>query len=67
MDVTGQQWTWTFDYPDSGGVGSDTLYLPVNQRVVFHVTSKDVIHSFWIVQMGVKVDANPGRPRRRRS
>ena len=32
----------------------------MNRPVVFHVTSKDVIHSFWVVQMGIKVDANPG-------
>ncbi len=60
VDVTGQQWTWTFDYPENGKVESDTLYLPVNQRVLFRVSSKDVIHSFWIVEMAVKVDANPG-------
>jgi cytochrome c oxidase subunit 2 len=60
VDVTGQQWTWTFEYPANGHVESDTLYLPVNQRVVFRVTSKDVVHSFWIVQMALKIDANPG-------
>ena len=60
VDVTGQQWTWTFDYPDSNGIQTDTLYLPVDQRVVFHVTSKDVVHSFWIGPMAVKIDANPG-------
>jgi cytochrome c oxidase subunit 2 len=41
-------------------VQSNELYLPVNQPVIFHVTSKDVIHSFWVVQMGIKIDANPG-------
>jgi cytochrome c oxidase subunit 2 len=60
VNVTGNQWVWTFDYPDSPGVETDTLYLPVDQRVLFRVTSKDVIHSFWIVEMAVKVDANPG-------
>lgn len=60
IDVTGQQWVWTFSYPGQGNIESDELYLPVDRPVVFHVTSKDVIHSFWIVQMGVKVDANPG-------
>ena len=39
---------------------SEVLHLPVDRPVVFHVTSKDVKHSFWIVQLGVKVDANPG-------
>lgn len=60
VNVTGQQWVWTFSYPQNGNVESDQLYLPVNRPVVFHVTSKDVIHSFWVVEMGIKVDANPG-------
>jgi cytochrome c oxidase subunit 2 len=61
VNVTGQQWVWTFSYPQGGNVESNELYLPVNRPVVFHVTSKDVIHSFWLVAMGIKVDANPGR------
>jgi cytochrome c oxidase subunit II len=60
VNVTGQQWVWSYDYPGSAGVRSDVLHLPVDQPVVFHVTSKDVKHSFWIVQMGMKIDANPG-------
>jgi cytochrome c oxidase subunit 2 len=59
VEVTGEQWVWTFKYPDSGDVESDQLYLPVNRAVTFKVTSDDVIHSFWIVEMGIKVDANP--------
>jgi cytochrome c oxidase subunit 2 len=61
IDVTGQQWAWTFTYPQSGNIESDQLYLPVDRPVIFRVTSFDVIHSFWIPQMGIKVDANPGR------
>ena len=60
VNVTGQQWLWTFGYPGEGDVRSDVLYLPENRPVVFHVTSDDVVHSFWLVQMGIKVDANPG-------
>jgi len=60
INVVGQQWAWNYDYPGSAGVRSDVLHLPVDQPVVFHVTSKDVKHSFWIVQMGIKIDANPG-------
>ncbi len=60
IDVTGQQWVWNFKYVDNGGAQSADLYLPVNKPVLFHVTSTDVMHSFWIVQMGIKVDANPG-------
>jgi cytochrome c oxidase subunit II len=60
IDVTGQQWVWTFTYPDDGNVESDQLYLPIDRPVVFRVTSYDVIHSFWVPAMGIKVDANPG-------
>ena len=59
VNVTGQQWVWTFNYPGSN-VYSDELYLPVNREVEFRVTSEDVTHGFWIVNMGVQVDANPG-------
>lgn len=60
INVTGQQWVWSYDYTGTKGVRSETLHLVVNHPYVFHVTSKDVKHSFWIVQMGIKIDANPG-------
>ena len=58
VNVTGQQWVWNFDY--ANGARSEDLYLPVDKPVVFHITSVDVKHSFWVVQMGIKMDANPG-------
>jgi cytochrome c oxidase subunit 2 len=39
---------------------SNELYLPDNREVEFRVTSVDVTHGFWVVNMGVQVDANPG-------
>lgn len=60
VDVTAQQWLWTFTYPSGHNYTSNELYLPVNRPVTFDVTSEDVVHSFWLVQMGAKVDANPG-------
>ncbi len=60
VNVVGQQWLWSFSYPGQGDIETDQLYLPIDQPVVFHVTSKDVVHSFWVVQMGIKIDANPG-------
>jgi len=59
VQVIGQQWTWTYRYPQFGGMESSELLLPVNTPVEFHVTSLDVIHSFWAYQLGVKADANP--------
>jgi cytochrome c oxidase subunit II len=60
VQVIGQQWVWTYRYPQFGGMESTELMLPVNTPIEFHVTSLDVIHSFWAYQLGVKADANPG-------
>jgi cytochrome c oxidase subunit 2 len=60
VQVIGQQWKWTYRYPQFGGFETNELLLPVNQSVAFNVTSLDVIHSFWAYQLGVKADANPG-------
>ena len=60
VQVIGQQWAWTFRYPQFGGFETTQLALPVNQAVQFNVTSLDVIHSFWAYTLGVKADANPG-------
>ena len=60
VQVIGQQWAWTFRYPQFGGFETTQLALPVNQPVQFNITSLDVIHSFWAYTLGVKADANPG-------
>lgn len=60
VQVIGQQWLWTFRYPSFGGFESKDLVLPVGGTVLFHITSLDVVHSFWIYQYDVKEDAVPG-------
>jgi cytochrome c oxidase subunit II len=60
VQVIAQQWQFTYRYPAYGGVETRTLELPANTLVALHVTSLDVIHSFWAYQLGVKADANPG-------
>jgi cytochrome c oxidase subunit 2 len=60
VQVIGQQWNWTYRFPSYGGVETPQLKLPVNQDIALHVTSLDVIHSFWAHDLGVKADANPG-------
>jgi cytochrome c oxidase subunit 2 len=59
VNVTGQQFTWTFQYP-SQKVQTSELVLPVNKPVEFKIHSKDVIHSFWVPQFRLKSDAVPG-------
>jgi len=60
IQVIGQQWRFTYRYPQFGGFETTALVLPLNEPVQFNVTSLDVIHSFWAYQLGVKADANPG-------
>jgi len=60
VQVIGQQWQFTYRYPSLGGLESNQLYLPADTDVELHVTSLDVIHSFWAYELGVKADANPG-------
>ena len=59
VQVIAQQWTFTYRYPQFGGMETTQLVLPEGRPVEFHVTSLDVIHSFWAYQLGVKADANP--------
>ena len=60
VQVIGQQWEFTYRYPTLGGIETPHLMLPANTLIRLHVTSLDVVHSFWAYQLGVKADANPG-------
>jgi cytochrome c oxidase subunit 2 len=60
VQAIGQQWVWTYRYPQFGGFETTQLILPEGAQIQFNVTSLDVIHSFWAYQLGVKADANPG-------
>lgn len=58
--VTAQQFAWRFEYPGENPVSSGTLVLPLNESVKLTLRSLDVIHSFWVPEMGQKSDAVPG-------
>ena len=59
VNVTGQQFTWTFQYPEQK-VDAKELNLPVDRPVEFRIKTKDVLHSFWVPQFRLKSDAVPG-------
>jgi cytochrome c oxidase subunit II len=61
VQVIGQQWKFTYRYPTYGGFETTDLVIPDHTTIAFHVTSLDVIHSFWAYQLGVKADANPAQ------
>ncbi len=60
VQVIAQQWKFDYRWPSYGGLETPTLELPANRTIELHVTSLDVIHSFWAYQLAVKADANPG-------
>jgi len=80
VNVVAKQWNWDFNYIEAGTYESSTmvamtgkpgvaatlpaLYLPVNKRVEFVLTSRDVIHSFWVPQFLEKLDVVPGKVNR---
>ena len=61
VNVTGQQWVWSFAYPEQGDFASSELVLPVDRTIVLKMTAEDVIHSFWVPEFRVKQDLVPGR------
>jgi cytochrome c oxidase subunit 2 len=80
VNVVGKQWSWDFNYIEAGTFESGTqaeltgrpgvaatlpaLYLPVNKRVEFVLTARDVNHSFWVPQFLMKLDLLPGKVNR---
>lgn len=60
--IIGHQWWWEFRYPDSGIITANELHIPVNTMLLARVESVDVIHDFWIPELGPKIDAVPGHP-----
>lgn len=60
IEVTGHQWWWEVHYPDSGIRLRDELHIPAGMPVDLHLTSADVIHSFWVPRLGGKLDMIPG-------
>jgi cytochrome c oxidase subunit 2 len=60
VDVTAQQFAWSFEYPGFGKLTSATLKLPIDKTTKLRITSLDVTHSFWVPQFGQKEDAVPG-------
>jgi cytochrome c oxidase subunit 2 len=60
VNVTAQQFYWTFSYPQFGKKTSAVLRLPVDRSVVLRMTAKDVLHSFWVPEFRQKQDLVPG-------
>src|SRR5262249_39321180 len=58
--VTAKQWMWIATYPSGGGSTGD-IVVPVGKPIKLIMTSRDVIHSFYVPEFRVKQDVIPGR------
>ncbi|CAB4557559.1 unannotated protein [freshwater metagenome] len=77
IEVIGKQWSWDFNYVDANvyesGIQAQfdgqtgvpetlpALYLPVGKTVQIDLSSRDVIHSFWVIDFLYKKDMFPGK------
>ena len=60
VEVTGHMWWWEVRYPETGIRLVDELHIPAGVPIDVVLRSADVIHSFWVPQLGGKMDMLPG-------
>jgi cytochrome c oxidase subunit 2 len=60
VNVNSQQYEWSFQYPEQGGILTRELHVPVGRQIEFKMHAKDVIHSFWVPEWRIKKDNVPG-------
>ena len=63
ITATGQQWIWRYDYPNQA-FSYYRLVVPVDTTVELDLVSTDVIHTWWVPELGGKSDAVPGKTNR---
>ncbi len=61
IKVIAHQWWWEFQYPESGVKTANELHIPSGRPIRLNLVSGDVIHSFWVPQLGGKRDVVPGQ------
>jgi cytochrome c oxidase subunit 2 len=59
--VVGHDWWWEVRYPQHGIVTANEVHIPVGQPVKLVLTTKDVLHSFWVPQLAGKTDLIAGK------
>ena len=60
VNAIGHQWWWEFQYPDQHIITADEMWIPTGAVVHINLISDNVIHSFWVPQLGGKTDVIPG-------
>lgn len=60
--ITGHQWWWEINYPAAHVVTANEVHLPVGKRLLMQMRSADVIHDWWVPELGNKMDLIPNHP-----
>jgi cytochrome c oxidase subunit 2 len=60
VEVIGHDWWWEARYPN-GAVTANEIHVPAGEKIRLELGTDDVIHSFWVPQLGPKTDMIPGR------
>ncbi|HEU5405442.1 MAG TPA: cytochrome c oxidase subunit II, partial [Gaiellaceae bacterium] len=60
INVTAQQYAWTFAYPDANNATSPVLRLPEGRSIELDMRSLDVIHAFFVPEFRTNEDLVPG-------
>jgi cytochrome c oxidase subunit 2 len=60
IEVIGHQFWWEVRYPDDHVVTANELHVPVGEPVALTLRSADVVHTFWVPNLGPKLDMTPG-------
>lgn len=58
--VRGYQWDWAATYPEANITTENEIVIPANKSVTIWLTTSDVIHSFFVSDLGFKQDVYPG-------
>lgn len=58
--VRAHQWWWEVTYPAQGVTTANEIHVPAGREMLIGVETADVIHDFWVPQLGRKIDAIPG-------
>ena len=59
--ITGHQWWWEVDYPGANVVTANEVHLPVGKSLLMEMRSADVIHDWWVPELGNKMDLIPNQ------
>jgi cytochrome c oxidase subunit II len=60
--IVGHQFWWEVRYPKAGFTTANEIHIPAGRRLLLRLEAADVIHDFWVPELGRKMDMIPGSP-----